>query len=317
MIFSGPPAPKFIAEMFVLSDMVGEGGPEPAGLLGATTLERNERVLGISLIVVQCQRCGKKRQDNCTEAEKDTRWWRKVSRDESLAQRASGYTHERHSIGSRHPALRHHPRYALPPSLLPSSSTTPTPTPTTMASMLQHLRRGFATSARVLADAASSTTAATPAYPFAKGATFPTASRTADPRLLAGKGLMEHLNQILPNQEKQKMLATLFGKDHPERILPGSVLTVHSTQAPTVFSGVLVSIRRRGPDTSFVLRNVVNRTGVEIQYFVNSPHVTKIDVVRNGGAGKGKSGRRMRRAKLFYLRHSSEKMTSMSAGSRS
>jgi large subunit ribosomal protein L19 len=128
---------------------------------------------------------------------------------------------------------------------------------------------------------------------------------------------MEHVRQTLPTPEKQKWLATLFGKDHPERILPGSILTVHSTHAPTVFSGVVVSIRRRGPDTSFVLRNVVNRTGVEFQFFVNSPHVTKIDIVRNGGVGKGKSGRRMPRAKLFYLRKSPEKMTSMSAGAKS
>lgn len=47
MILSGPPAPKCVAEMFVRSDMVGEGGPAPAGRLELMTLERNERVPGI------------------------------------------------------------------------------------------------------------------------------------------------------------------------------------------------------------------------------------------------------------------------------
>ena len=100
--------------------------------------------------------------------------------------------------------------------------------------MLQQLfRRAFATSTRVLAEASTASAATPAAYPFAKGANFPTASRVADRRLLAGKGLMEHLRQTLPTPEKQKWLGTLFGKDHPERVLPGSILTVHSTHAPS------------------------------------------------------------------------------------
>ncbi|KAN0116451.1 hypothetical protein V8E52_005832, partial [Russula decolorans] len=51
------------------------------------------------------------------------------------------------------------------------------------------------------------------------------------------------------------------------------VLTINLTHAPTTFSGVLISVRCRGPNTSFVLRNVVQRTGIEMQFFVNSPHV--------------------------------------------
>lgn len=84
--------------------------------------------------------------------------------------------------------------------------------------------------------------------------------------------------------------------------------------APNVFSGVVLSIRRRGPDTSFVLRNVVNRTGVEMQFFPASPHITDIQVIRKEGSGGGRAGRRARRAKLFYLRDSPEKMTNISQG---
>jgi len=87
--------------------------------------------------------------------------------------------------------------------------------------------------------------------------------------------------------------------------------------APATFSGVLVSVRRRGLDTSFVLRNIISRTGVEMQFFVNSPHLKDIKVISRAGGGSGrKEGVKVRRAKLFYLRDSPEKMTAISAGMR-
>ena len=129
---------------------------------------------------------------------------------------------------------------------------------------------------------------------------------------------MAYLQQTLPSTEKQNIMGTLFSKDHPDRVRPGSVLTVNLTHAPTSFSGVLISVRRRGADTSFVLRNVVQRTGVEMQFFVNSPHVKDIVVVsRAGAAGNGKKKHKgLRKAKLFYLRDSPERMTAVSAGVR-
>jgi large subunit ribosomal protein L19 len=129
---------------------------------------------------------------------------------------------------------------------------------------------------------------------------------------------MAYLQQTLPSTEKQTIIGTLFSRNHPDRVRPGSVLTVSLTHAPTSFSGVLISVRRRGPDTSFVLRNVVQRTGVEMQFFVNSPHVKEIAVVsRAGSAVDGKKKRKgLRKAKLFYLRDYPERMTSVSAGVR-
>lgn len=156
---------------------------------------------------------------------------------------------------------------------------------------------------------------ATQPYPFSSSVIIPQVPATPPPApLLQGKGLMDYIKKTLPTPEKRKMLDTYFSKRHPLRILPGSVLTVTLAHAPTSFSGVLLSVRRRGPDTSFVLRNVVNRTGVEMQFFVNSPHLKDIKIVRRAGGEDG--GRRMRRAKLFYLRDSPEKMTAISAGMR-
>lgn len=125
---------------------------------------------------------------------------------------------------------------------------------------------------------------------------------------------MTFLKQTILPPEKQNLLNTLFAKRHPDRIQPGSVMTVTLNHAPNIFSGVLLSVRRRGVDTSFVLRNVINRTGVEMQFFVASPHVKDIKVLSSaGGSTGGRASRRMRRAKLFYLRDSPEKMSAISA----
>jgi large subunit ribosomal protein L19 len=160
----------------------------------------------------------------------------------------------------------------------------------------------------------------TAAYPFSSEAVFPKPlipePQSPPPKLLLGKGLQQHVLTNLPTQEKQALLHRYFSRHSVERLLPGSVLTVTQEHAPTSFSGVLISVRRRGPDTSFVLRNIVQKTGVEMQFYVNSPHMKDIKVVQRAGGGGGKEGRRMRRAKLFYLRDSPEKMTSISLGVR-
>ena len=172
----------------------------------------------------------------------------------------------------------------------------------------------FRAATRLLARSASTVTKP---YPFSNVAILPPQPNTPiTPPLLKGKGIMAHIHKTLPTPEKQALISTLFSRRHPDRLLPGSVLTVTLGHAPTSFSGVLLAIRRRGPDTSFVLRNVVQRTGVEMQFFVNSPHLKEIKVVQRAGGGGGKEGRRMRRAKLFYLRDSPDKMSEISAGVR-
>lgn len=147
-------------------------------------------------------------------------------------------------------------------------------------------------------------------YPFSKTALIPPAPPVPPPKpLRQGKGLMHYLKTSLPTPEKQAMIRQLFSRHSYTRLYPGYILNVTLDHAPTTFTGVLLSIRRRGPDTSFVLRNIIQRTGVEMQFFVNSPHLKEIKVVQRPPSG------RMRRAKLFYLRDSPEKM-SMIAGNK-
>ncbi|KAJ1018569.1 hypothetical protein NDA16_004851 [Ustilago loliicola] len=105
-------------------------------------------------------------------------------------------------------------------------------------------------------------------------------------------------------------LTKLFDRKSPERIPPGSVLIVESWTSPlktnfSTFSGVLIAVRRRGVSTSFVLRNLVQKLGVEMRFNLYSPLLKDVRVIQKAEAGKNdKSGRlrRTRRAKLYYLR---------------
>ncbi|KAJ4473550.1 translation protein SH3-like domain-containing protein [Lentinula lateritia] len=147
-------------------------------------------------------------------------------------------------------------------------------------------------------------------YPFSKTAIILPEPYVAPPLpLVQGKGLMPYLQKNLTTPEKQTMLRELFSRHSAKRIYPGSIVGVTLEHAPFAFTGVVLAIRRRGIDTSMVLRNVIQRTGVEMQLFVNSPHVKTIKVVQKPPKG------RMKRAKLFYLRHSPEKMSAL-AGSK-
>jgi large subunit ribosomal protein L19 len=132
--------------------------------------------------------------------------------------------------------------------------------------------------------------------------------------ILNGKNLMHHLSKTLPGPSAQKLLSTLFHPHHPDRLLPGSIISLTLAHAPTSFAGVLISVRHRGPDTSFTLRNVIQRTGVEMRFNVGSPHIKEVNVIQRASVKNNGSGRRTRRAKLFYLRDQPQKMSAVSAG---
>ena len=148
-------------------------------------------------------------------------------------------------------------------------------------------------------------------YPFSKTALIPpTPIVDLNPGLLKGKGLMPHLRQSLFTPEKKAMFQTLFNRRSQKQLMPGSIISVISEQAPTIFTGVLIAIHRRGPDTSFKVRNILQRTGVEMQFFMNSPHLKEIKLLKAPPKG------RMRRAKLYYLRDSPEKMSMLAASKK-
>ncbi|MEL6497225.1 MAG: 50S ribosomal protein L19 [Planctomycetota bacterium] len=60
-----------------------------------------------------------------------------------------------------------------------------------------------------------------------------------------------------------------------------------------VFQGVLISRKGRGIDEMITVRRIVDDIGVERTWPINSPLISKFEVVRRGDA---------RRAKLYFLR---------------
>jgi len=66
------------------------------------------------------------------------------------------------------------------------------------------------------------------------------------------------------------------------------------------FEGVCIARRGSGVSQTFTVRKVSNGVGVERIFPVHSPMISEIVVVRRG---------RVRRAKLYYLRHLTGKAT--------
>jgi large subunit ribosomal protein L19 len=159
------------------------------------------------------------------------------------------------------------------------------------------------------------------AYPFASDAlVLPVPSDPRPGTLLKGKDIMGHLHKTTLSERARQLIEVDFSRRHPNRIRVGSVLTVTLEHPPHSFSGVLIAIRRKGADTSILLRNIVQRTGVEMQFFLNSPAIKNIKVIQRAGGTPPpgeegvKMGRAMVRSKLYFLRDYPSKMSAISAG---
>ncbi|OLN85796.1 54S ribosomal protein subunit img1, mitochondrial [Colletotrichum chlorophyti] len=86
----------------------------------------------------------------------------------------------------------------------------------------------------------------------------------------------------------------LFDPARPDAAKVGDVLMV-TTKSGEPFSGVCMSIRRRGVDTAILLRGQLMKVGVEMWYKIYSPTVIGIDIV-------WRRPKRARRARLTYMR---------------
>ena len=62
-----------------------------------------------------------------------------------------------------------------------------------------------------------------------------------------------------------------------------------------VFEGVVLGIRGRGENKSFIVRKMVGDVGVEKIWPISSPSIEKVNIKKHSKV-------RVRRAKLYYLR---------------
>lgn len=80
---------------------------------------------------------------------------------------------------------------------------------------------------------------------------------------------------------------------------PGDTVKVHmkvkegESERVQVFEGAVIVRRGRGPSENFTVRKISFGVGVERTFLISSPHIEKIELVREG---------KVRRARLYYLR---------------
>ena len=60
-----------------------------------------------------------------------------------------------------------------------------------------------------------------------------------------------------------------------------------------VFQGVVIRVRKGSASANFTVRRIAYGVGVERTFFLHSPSIEKVEVLRHG---------KVRRAKLYYLR---------------
>lgn len=68
------------------------------------------------------------------------------------------------------------------------------------------------------------------------------------------------------------------------------------------YEGTVIKIKGGGINKTFTVRRVFQNVGVERVFFLNSPKIVKIEVLRSG---------KSRRAKLYYLRERTGKATKL------
>ncbi|KAI8353878.1 translation protein SH3-like domain-containing protein [Mortierella sp. GBAus27b] len=139
------------------------------------------------------------------------------------------------------------------------------------------------------------TAAAKPAYTAPASVSVPTQFK-ANTR---GQGLMQLIGQEEVKRYGADGRSNLFNKSHQDCLRPGDVVHVEtlnsmSTDKTTTFIGVLIAMDRRGLHSSFTVRNVILKVGVEMKYMLYSPLIKSVRVLKKGEG--------FRRAKLYYLR---------------
>ncbi|KAJ5573470.1 uncharacterized protein N7459_007897 [Penicillium hispanicum] len=81
---------------------------------------------------------------------------------------------------------------------------------------------------------------------------------------------------------------------NPRSVKPGDIVRVTFKNGDP-FNGVVLSIKLRGIDTSFLLRNELTRVAVEMSVKVFNPNVQSVEIVQ-------RAERKPRRARLYYMR---------------
>ena len=110
---------------------------------------------------------------------------------------------------------------------------------------------------------------------------------------------------VIEQLEREEADRLTAGRAIPD-FRPGDTLRVNvrvkegDKERLQAFEGVCIAKRGSGVSATFTVRKISNGIGVERIFPVHSPMISEISVIRRG---------RVRRAKLYYLRHLTGKAT--------
>ena len=101
----------------------------------------------------------------------------------------------------------------------------------------------------------------------------------------------------------QQVISTQIRTDIPDFTTGDTVRVMviikeNNKERQQAFEGVVISVRGAGASKTFIVRKNSSGIGVERNFFVNSPIIASIKVLRHG---------KVRRHKLYYLRSRSGK----------
>lgn len=100
---------------------------------------------------------------------------------------------------------------------------------------------------------------------------------------------MEVIRQI----EREVMRLDLPSFDAGDTIKVHVKIREGEKERVQAFQGVVISKRKRGAGTTFIVRKVSYGVGVERVFLLNSPIIDRIEVITRG---------KVRRSKIYYLR---------------
>lgn len=107
-----------------------------------------------------------------------------------------------------------------------------------------------------------------------------------------------------------------------------SIISVRSTDpsidpskpsASSVFTGVLTSIRHRGAATSFLVRSIVDDTGVEVRYHLASPLLKDVRRFKKAGQADAAGNiqiKKVKMARVNFLERQPQRMPNVKGAVR-
>lgn len=101
------------------------------------------------------------------------------------------------------------------------------------------------------------------------------------------------MNEIIKKIEEEQLKSEVPAFRVGDTVRVHGLIKEGNRERVQVFEGTVLKIQGGGNRTTFTVRKTSNGIGVEKTWPLHSPHVVKVEVIRQGKA---------RRAKLFYLR---------------